>query len=125
MRRVLAARGIDLVRTEWLKALGGGIHEFRVRHDAAEINQMFGGPDADEVANAISPPRAVLLRVFVHFYGAKIVLLLAGYDKGKDPSEKRQDREIARARKYLTAWSEQQKQGQKALRRGTTGRRPG
>jgi hypothetical protein len=27
------------VRTEWLKALGDGLHEFRVRHDAAEIAQ--------------------------------------------------------------------------------------
>lgn len=32
--RVLAKRGLDLVRTEWLKALGGGLHEFRVRHTA-------------------------------------------------------------------------------------------
>lgn len=30
--RVLSVRGIDLVRTEWLKALGEGLHEFRVRH---------------------------------------------------------------------------------------------
>ena len=35
--RVLSVRGIDLVRTEWLKALGGGLHEFRVRHDADEV----------------------------------------------------------------------------------------
>jgi hypothetical protein len=43
IERVLAVRGIDLVRTEWLKALGDGLHEFRVRHDAEEVAHMFGG----------------------------------------------------------------------------------
>jgi hypothetical protein len=40
--QVLCQRGIDLAGTEWLKALGEGLWEFRVRHDAAEINHMFG-----------------------------------------------------------------------------------
>lgn len=83
---VLAVRGLDLVRTEWLKPLREGLHEFRVRHDAAEITNMFCGPDADEAANAVSPPRPILLRVFVHFYGRRVILLLSGYDKGDDPS---------------------------------------
>lgn len=46
--RVLSVRGIDLARTEWLKPLGEGLHEFRVRHDADEVARMFGG-DAPEV----------------------------------------------------------------------------
>jgi DNA-binding XRE family transcriptional regulator len=37
---------------------------------------------------------AVLLRVVVHFYGDKVVLLLGGYDKGADPKSRRQEREI-------------------------------
>lgn len=117
LKIVLAVRGLELARTEWLKPLGGGLHEFRVRHDAAEIDQMFGGAGADEVTNTISPPRAILLRVFVHFYGDKVILLLSGYDKGRDPSAKRQEREIAQARKCLTAWNQQQKR-QKAAGRG-------
>lgn len=36
LKRVLSVRGIELARTEWLKALGDGLHEFRVRHAAAE-----------------------------------------------------------------------------------------
>ncbi len=79
---------------------------------------MFGGAGADEVTNGISPPRAILLRVFVHFYGDKVILLLSGYDKGRDPSAKRQGREIAQARKCLTAWNQQQKRQQKAAGRG-------
>ena len=39
---VLSVRGIELVRTEWLRALGKGVHEFRIRHSAAEIARMFG-----------------------------------------------------------------------------------
>ena len=78
VQRVLCVRGLDLVRTEWLKALGDGLHEFRVRHDADEISRMFGG-DGPE---AVGRREKVLVRVFVHFYGDKVILLLSGYDKG-------------------------------------------
>jgi phage-related protein len=105
LRLVLAKRGIDLVRTEWLKALGGGLHEFRVRHDEDEIRQMFAGQEA-----RARPKERILLRVFVHFYGSRVVLLLAGYDKGRDPSDRRQQREIAQARKNLAEWQRRQRQ---------------
>ena len=97
IRHVLAVRGIGLIHTEWLKALGRGLHEFRVRHDGDEIARMFSA----ETQPAAAPPEKVLLRVFVHFYGDRIVLLLGGYDKGRYPQKKRQQREIARARKLL------------------------
>lgn len=122
IKYVLAVRGIELVRTEWLQSLGEGLHEFRIRHDAVEIANMFSGEDADEAANAVSPPRAILLRVVVHFYGDRVGLLLSGYDKGADPSEKRQQREIARARRCLTAWHEQQRRQRKAAQRQARGR---
>ncbi len=94
---MLSIRGIDLARTEWLKALGEGLHEFRVRHDAEEVARMFGG----DVPEVDGQSEKVLLRVFVHFYGQKVVLLLGGYDKGDDPKERRQQREIAEARRLL------------------------
>ncbi|CAN5258240.1 MAG: hypothetical protein ACR2JP_10365 [Acidimicrobiia bacterium] len=71
IERVLSMRGIDLARTEWLKPLGEGLHEFRVRHDADEIAHMFGG----EVPEAAGPAEKVLLRAFVHFYGDRVILL--------------------------------------------------
>lgn len=114
MVRVLAARGLDLVRTEWLKALGEGLHEFRVRHTAEEIAHMFGG----EVGAEARAPEAVLLRVFVHFHGAKVILLLGGYDKGGDPSERRQQREIREARRLLTQFKERQRRDRTRARRG-------
>jgi hypothetical protein len=78
---------------------------------------MFGGEDADAVTNALGPPTPVLLRVFVHFHGKRVVLLLSGYDKGDDPSDRRQRREISRARKRLTAWQEQEKRKKAAHRK--------
>jgi hypothetical protein len=112
--RVLSVRGIDLIRTEWLKALGEGLHEFRVRHDADEIARMFGG-ESPEVAGQ---PEKVLLRVFVHFYGHKGVLLLGGYDKGDDPKKRRQQREITEARRLLGQFKQRQRQGRPRKGRG-------
>lgn len=97
IRCVLAVRGMGLVQTEWLRPLGRGLHEFRVRHDADEIARMF----SVRVPSAAAPPEKVLLRVFVHFYGDRIALLLGGYDKGRYPQKKRQQKEIALARKLL------------------------
>ncbi len=47
--------------------------------------------------------------MFVHFHGKKIVLLLGGYDKGKTPKPKRQQREIERARKLLAQFKERKR----------------
>lgn len=115
IERVLAVRGIDLARTEWLKPLGDGLHEFRVRHDAAEVTHMFGG----DPPRMSAPSETVLLRMFVHFYGRKVVLLLGGYDKGVDPKEKRQQREIERARKLLIQFQERGRRGRAASKKGS------
>ncbi len=116
--RVLSARGIDLARTEWLKALGEGLHEFRVRHDSDEIARMFGG----EAPATQTRGEKVLLRVFVHFYGDKVILLLGGHDKGADPKDRRQQREIREARKLLRQFKERQR---RERREGKGGRRRG
>jgi putative component of toxin-antitoxin plasmid stabilization module len=116
--RVLSVRGIDLVRTEWLKALGEGLHEFRVRHDGDEIVRMFGGSPSGTSAVG----EKVLLRVFVHFHGAKVILLLGGYDKGADPKERRQQREIAEARRLLAQFKERQRRQRRAGKKKSPGR---
>jgi putative component of toxin-antitoxin plasmid stabilization module len=108
LRVVLQSRGLELARTEWLKPLGGGLHEFRVRHDADEIRRMFGRGSPLLAGHKAG---RILFRVFVHFHGDQVILLLAGYDKGKDASERRQHKEIQRARKLLTSWREAQSRG--------------
>ena len=51
---------------------------------------------------------AIVFLVFCTFHGNKIVLLYHGYNKKTDSSEKRQQREIRRARKLHDAWKRQQ-----------------
>jgi hypothetical protein len=86
MRDVLQAKGIGVCGTEFGKQLGKGLFEFRLRRSVEEAGER------------------ILLRVFCHAYGNKIVLLLGGYDKGADPSPHRQDHEIALARHRLADW---------------------
>jgi hypothetical protein len=105
VEHVLTRHGLELCKTEWMKALGEGLYEFRIRHDATEIAERFG----QEPSTPGTRPASILVRVFCHFYGDRVVLLLSGYDKGRDPSSKRQDKEIALARKHLTAWKEERK----------------
>ena len=99
---VLTVHGTDVCESEWGKNLGDHLYEFRIRHPAGAIQRMFPptkairkllgkAPDDDRAAN-------VLLRVFFTTYGAGIILLLSGYDKGRDPGSARQRGEIKKAR---------------------------
>ena len=96
LREILQVEGIGVCRSGYGKQLGDGLFEFRWRHDAAEILRNLGKSARDE-----SRGERILLRVFCHAYGDRIVLLLGGYDKGADPSAKRQQGEIDVARKRL------------------------
>ncbi len=97
MRRNLQALGIGVCGTEYGKQLGGGLFEFRLRgRDLAKVVPTGGAPDPAEAR--------MLLRVFCHAYGDRIVLLLAGYDKGEHAAARRQSAEIALARSRLKDW---------------------
>ncbi len=84
LREILQQQGIRVCGSPFGKQLGGGLFEFRLREEN------------------------LLLRVFCHAHGSQIVLLLSGYDKGEDPGGRRQQREIAEARKRLAAWRQRQ-----------------
>lgn len=99
---VLMERGTAVVETEYGKALGGGLYEFRLRWSAAEVRHKIIGISAERASKSES----ILLRVFFCTSGRKLILLLSGYDKGRDPSSKRQDKEIEKARKLLVAHRE-------------------
>lgn len=87
MREVLQEKGVGVCGTEFGRQLGKGLFEFRLRRSSAGV----------EVAR-------ILLRVFCHACGDRVVLLLGGYDKGADPSPRRQNEEIAIARSRLADW---------------------
>jgi hypothetical protein len=49
--------------------------------------------------------------VFCHAHGDRLILLLGGYDKGADPSARRQQREIATARARLADYQRRTRMG--------------
>jgi hypothetical protein len=113
LRNVLAYEGIGVCGSSWGKWVQGapGIFEFRVRHDAATILRER---NLSVPANLEASHSGILLRVFCHAHGRKVVLLLAAYDKGREPSAKRQNTEIKRAKQRLVRW--------KAVQRADKGR---
>lgn len=95
MQRVLQQCGIGVCGTEFGKQLGAGLFEFRVRAVVSEYVEGLSADAADD---------KVLLRVFCHAHGDKVILLLGGYDKLANPSKGYQSDEIELARKRLRAW---------------------
>ena len=93
MNAVLQHKGIGVCGSEFGRQLGGGLFEFRVRLDPKTVSEERG-----------LPPEKILIRVFCHAHGERLVLLLGGYDKARDPSPKRQNSEIEQARHRLAAW---------------------
>jgi hypothetical protein len=92
MQLVLQRLGVAVCGTEFGKQLGGGLFEFRLRSDLRD--RVRPGEKAGRF----------LFRVFCHPYGDRLILLLAGYDKGENPSPRRQNAEIALARTRLRDW---------------------
>jgi putative component of toxin-antitoxin plasmid stabilization module len=101
IENVLEVYGMDICSMEWGKNLGGGLYEFRIRQSLHAV-MTFGNVDSAKAKPG--EDQTVLLRVFITFHGEKVVLLMSGYDKGKDNSDKRQNKEIAKARSLLTSW---------------------
>ncbi|GBE23378.1 MAG TPA: hypothetical protein ENH00_15000 [Actinobacteria bacterium] len=100
LQEILARHGKDVCNTEYGKNLGKGLYEFRLRHTYDEIVAQHSD------AGSIAPPSrdrdaCVPLRVFFYPHGDKLILLLSAYDKGRQASSRRQDKEIKRARRFL------------------------
>jgi len=104
LQEVLAVNGINLASGAWLKSLGSGLHEFRIRHSATEILGMYKVVNRALTVGA----EAVLLRIFVAFEGEKVVVLLGAYDKGKNDKQGFQQAQIEVARKRLREWMRRQ-----------------
>lgn len=85
LRELLQEQGIGICGTGFGRQLSGGVFEFRLREEG------------------------LLVRVLCHAYGDKLILLLGAYDKGRDPSPRRQETEIATARSRLADWLKQQR----------------
>ncbi len=104
MNNVLQALGVKVCGTEFGRQLGTGLFEFRLRGmDLAKAAPGSVSVERDEAK--------MLLRVFCHAHGDKLILLLGGYDKGEDTSAKRQAQEIAIARRRLRDWQRRRRRG--------------
>ena len=97
--------GNEICSTEWGKNLGQGLYEFRIRRNLETILREYGPEGGvEKVFPRSLLKRRPLIRVFCTFHGDKVVLLLGGYNKLKDPSKRKQNQEIKKARKALTRW---------------------
>jgi hypothetical protein len=103
MGQVLQRLGIGVCATEFGKQLGQGLFEFRLRQKPGDVQNVKREKKL--------PPEEILMRVFCHAHGDRLVLLLGGYDNGEDPSPKRQNKEIEEARARLRRWKARQKKG--------------
>jgi len=106
MRRMLQVQGPGVSRSGWGRHVAPGIFEFRLRMNGKEIINLeaeIHGITEREARERfqLNASEDVLLRVFCTARGQKIVLLLHGYDKGRDPSKRRQQAEIAEAQSRL------------------------
>ena len=97
---ILQHEGPDVVGTNFGKLIGGGIFEFRLDQDATQILRRKGKQARPES----SEPGKILLRVFCHAHGNRIILLLGGYDKGERSSRRHQQELIELARSRLKDW---------------------
>jgi hypothetical protein len=100
-----------------------GIFEFRLRMNGKEIINLeaeIHGITEEEARRrfGLDPSEDVLLRVFCTSRAGEIVMLLHAYDKGRDPSRKRQQTEIAEARRRLKIVEQRDAVQRKAVRRG-------
>jgi putative component of toxin-antitoxin plasmid stabilization module len=82
MQHVLQEQGVAVCGTPFGRQLGAGLFEFRLRE------------------------AGLVLRVFCHAHGDRLILLLGGYDKARDPSHRRQEAEISQARNRLRLWKQ-------------------
>ena len=97
---ILKMQGIELRNTKWMKPLGGGLFEFRIRHTGPQISRMYGF-SGHEGRNL---KLGLVLRIFLAFEVDQVIILLGAYDKGQKDSIRNQQKQIEISRKRLRAW---------------------
>jgi hypothetical protein len=102
MNEILQHEGPNVVNTNFGKALGRGLFEFRLDQDIEQIlARRAKQPKRKDVAGDAG---RILLRVFFHVHGNRLILLLGGYDKAEHTSHSYQQTQIELARRRLSSW---------------------
>lgn len=98
MELFLQPMGPGVCDTAFGTRLSGGLFEFRLDKSEEQVLQMLGLlPEGKAPAKT----DRILIRVFCHAHGDRLIVLLAGYDKLKDPSNRQQNDQIKIARGRL------------------------
>lgn len=105
VERILAYLGNAVVETEWGGHLQDGLCELRIRRTAAEVESWWRNYHGLPVPEP-EPHVEILLRIYFHAYGDKVILLLGGFDKGAHPNHEKT--EVRQARANLQNWRTQQ-----------------
>lgn len=98
LQYVLEVDGPKVCATSLGKHVAPGIFELRISRMEEQIRGMLG--DRVPSGHKVDPER-ILIRIFCHAYGDRVVLLLAGYDKAEHPQSNYQQRQIEVAKKRL------------------------
>jgi hypothetical protein len=104
INEVLRFDGPGVAEGNMGRNLGQGLYEFRLDQNAEQILRRKG-----KAAKPESEKGKILLRLFFHPHGDRLILLLCGYDKGEQPSKQHQQAEIESARKLLKRWQSSEK----------------
>lgn len=97
VERILAKAGLDICQTNWGKALGDGLYEFRINRSLESITNNLKIP----LTPNLRGKQTKLMRVFFTVERNRIILLISGYDKGRNPNKKKQQKMISAARAML------------------------
>lgn len=97
VEQILGRAGINVCDTNWGKALGAGLFEFRIHRSLKSLANHLG----IRLPDNLKGDQIKLFRVFFTVEGQKIIVLLSGYDKGRMPSKKKQQKMIDEARGLL------------------------
>lgn len=110
VKEILGRKGHDVCESKKLgKSLKRGLYEFKIGKSLSVICNELGIPIPDGLGDG----KDLCLRVFFSVEGEKIVVLLAGYDKGRSSGTKKQDTEISKARSLLAEHKEEEKRAKK------------
>ena len=115
MKHILQAKGAAVVETRYGKALGAGLYEFRLDESLDEVLRKLGLKRKKRLETA---PANVLLRVFFHVHGDRLILLLGGYNKSERTAKSYQQNQISLARKRLEDWKQRNADARKPLKKG-------
>lgn len=95
INEILRVESLALTRGPWLKALGGGLYEFRIGKTVRAVLSK-----ASVVVDVKEPKRPILVRIFCTFE-QNTIYLLSCYDKLREGAGKKQQQAIRQARAQL------------------------